>query len=223
MSDAGLEDPLVRDELDRFIETFNRLPKPPQSVETVAATIFPSAFYQPHAADPEKHLYALERMTRDVVRKHPQNRRGTYFERLVAYPTADGGHVNQIENVLGKLRSAAERGVKNSNQFELALFHPKRDTNPIGFPCLSHLSITLSSGLLHGTAVYRNQYFIERAYGNLLGLGALVNFLASESGFGNGELLCVASHAEIELGRYGRAPITELIGRCEELLGVASS
>jgi hypothetical protein len=64
--------------------------------------------------------------------------------------------------------------------------------------------------------VYRNQYFLARAYGNYLGLGEVLRFLTTESSFAVGELLCVASHAYLEIGEYGRQRVEDLIRRCAE-------
>src|SRR2546425_11130503 len=71
------EEPGIRRELDKFIRASHpRHPIP--KVETVAGTIFPAAFYRPSAEDPERHLYEWEAKIRAVVRKHPENRHGTY-------------------------------------------------------------------------------------------------------------------------------------------------
>jgi thymidylate synthase len=209
----------VRRELEGFAANARRRGQDFPRIESVAGTIFQSSFYRPTANDPEHHLYDLERRIRKVVRRHPQNRSGTYFERLVAYPLADGREFNQLHHVLERLRSAATQGRRNGNQFELSIFHPERDSYPVGFPCLSHISITLRDGILDATALYRNQYFLERAYGNYVGIGEVMRFLATESGFGVGELLCVASHARLELGSYGRARVTALVDRCASLIG----
>lgn len=223
---VGIEDPTaelqpVRNALDRFIEKLRESHEdPPPTVETAAATIFPAAFYQPHAPDAAGHLFELEQLTRRVTRAHPENSRGTYFERLVAYPNGDRT-MNQLAAVIKKLRRAADLGYQNGNRYELAVFHPARDTNPIGFPCLSHVSLTLARGTLHATAVYRNQYFIARAYGNFLGLGSVLQFLAAESGFARGSLVCVASHAEVEAGTYGRARVAALLDTCSGLASEA--
>lgn len=208
----------IREELEAFAERARRRGRDAPQIDSVAGTLFMRSFYQPHAADPEAHLYEWERRIRPVVRKHPQNRRGTYFERLVAYPLADGSEFNQLHHILGRLRSAAAQGRRRGNQYELALFHPQRDSYPLGFPCLSHISITLRDGTLDATAIYRNQYFVTRAYGNYVGLGEVLRFLAQESGFAVGELLCIASHANLELQTYRRGVIEELVGRCTALL-----
>ena len=68
-----------------------------------------------------------------------------------------------------------------------------------GFPCLTHLDLTLHDGTLHCTAVYRHQYLIEKAYGNLVGLGALLTFLCQQGGCSMGELVVHATLADAEL------------------------
>jgi hypothetical protein len=209
----------VRQELEAFSEDARRRGRDVPQIDSVAGTIFQSSFYRPGASDPEGHLYDLERRIRKVVRRHRQNRGGTYFERLVAYPRADGSEFNQLHHGDGRLQSAARNGRRNGNQFELSIFHPELDPYPVGFPCLSHVSITLRDGVLDATAIYRNQYFVGRAYGNYIGLGEILRFLATESQFAVGELLCVASHAKLEVGKYGRARLQALVDRCTALVG----
>ena len=189
----------------------------PSKIATVAGTIFPNDLYRTTAEDPERHLYALERMIRPAIKRDPQNRRGTYFQRLVAYPEskqASGQLLNQLKAVLARLRRDKDRGYRNGNKYELAIFHPSRDNNLQGFPCLSHMSLTLSAGTLSATALYRNQYFVDRAYGNFIGLGNLLAFLSAESGFNCGELLSIASHARLEVGAFGKHRLTKLLSDC---------
>ena len=190
----------------------------PPRINTVASTIFPNEFYRRSAANPVRHLFELERMIRPTLNRVPQNRRGTYFQRLVAFPnsrTVSPTELNQLEVVLKRLRWSKHHGHSNGNKFELAFFDPARDNNLQGFPCLSHVSLTLSAGALSATALYRNQYYIDRAYGNFLGLGNLLSFLASESGFDCGELVAIASHARLEVGEYGKSRLKELLSNCD--------
>ena len=216
----------VRDEIRAFRKqrsTAGR--KAPQDVDTVARTIFPSEFYRPTAPDPEAHLYELERIARPAVRYDPKNSQGTYFERLVAYPSGsgEGETTNQLAAVLKRLRRASAHGELHGNKYELALFHPTRDTSLQGFPCLSSVSLTLSAGTLSATALYRNQYFIDRAYGNFIGLGNLLAFLAEESGFERGELVCLASHARIEIHDFGKGRLRGLLDNCTAALEEGAS
>ena len=192
----------------------------PPDIDSVARTIFPKEFYRTTASAPEAHLYEMERSIRSAIRRHPGNSQGTYFERLVAYPPPTGGSntTNQLAVVVERLRQAFNQRHQNGNKYELALFHPNRDRSLQGFPCLSHVSLTLSGGKLSATALYRNQYFIGRAYGNFLGLGHLLEFLSAESGFGCGELVCVASHARLEIQDFGKGRLTRLLDNCAEAL-----
>lgn len=208
----------VRRELERFGASEQDRGKPIPAIHSVAGTIFPKGLYKPNAEAPDQHLYQLERKIRHVVRKHDKNRRGTYFERFVAYPVGQGEPVNQLDRVVRKLRRSAELGHRNGNMFELAAYHPRHDTNPEGFPCLSHLSVTLHRGRLDGAAIYRNHHFLSRAYGNYLGLGEILQFLAAESGFQLGELVCVSSHAELEVSKHGRGRVGALVERCQKAL-----
>lgn len=70
---------------------------------------------------------------------------------------------------------------------------------------MSHLSLNLSDGKLSMVALYRHQTYVSRAYGNLLGLARLMRFLAAEctKDLQVGELMVVASHAEIEQSARG--------------------
>ena len=207
----------VRDEFRAFrAECSATGRKAPHDVDTVARTIFPNEFYRTTASNPEAHLYELAEITRSAVRYHPKNSQGTYFERLVAYPSPSGDKetINQLAVVLKRLRHASKHGDQHGNKYELALFHPARDTGLQGFPCLSSVSLTLSGGTLSATALYRNQYFIDRAYGNFLGLGNLLAFLCAESGFECGELVCLASHARIEIHEFGKTKLTGLLDNC---------
>ena len=85
----------------------------------------------------------------------------------------------------------------------------------MGFPCLSHISLTLYKGRLNMTALYRNQHFIRKAYGNYLGLSRLLRFICREVGCEAGALVCVAAHADAELGN-GKRDINKLVLDCRE-------
>jgi hypothetical protein len=180
----------------------------------------------------------MEQRRRPVSRR--VNPRGTYFERLVSYPSPNGP-VNQLERVVERLAGALARGQRQGNAYELGLTvpvdgmeselsadlrvqSPGIDTQLRGFPCLSHISLTLFEGQLHMSALYRNHHFLRRAYGNYLGLGRLLQFLARESGAQTGELLCVSSHADAEVGSsagFGRGQLVALVDQCRRRAAVA--
>src|SRR5258706_15450686 len=87
IAEPTAEDAGVRKVLDAFIAEQRRArPRAVQRVSTVANTLFPSAWYLPDRLGPDaaEHLYKLEGITRRVTRR--RNSRGTYFERMVAWP-----------------------------------------------------------------------------------------------------------------------------------------
>lgn len=225
------EDTGIRASLDAFVEEQRRRTAGIERVSTVANTIFPTAFYRASLGTRARdHLYAMERRGRRVSRR--RNPSGTYFERFVAWP-ASGGEFNQLERAVGRLVAARERSQKRGNAYEFGLvsmsddetsddvtlpvYGPGVDNRIMGFPCLSHISLTLLDGRLHMTALYRNHHFISRAYGNYLGLGRLLSFMARESGWDIGELMCVSSHADAEIGRggaFGIGRVRDLLAKC---------
>jgi N-acetylglutamate synthase-like GNAT family acetyltransferase len=71
---------------------------------------------------------------------------------------------------------------------------------------------------LHCTAVYRHQYLIEKAYGNLVGLAALMHFLCQQGGCELGELVVHATLADAELGRRR---VAQLVADADAALGTA--
>ena len=223
VSNPDSETQAVRGLLEEFrLECLEKGRRSPPGIRTVASTIFPNELYRQSAADPARHLFDLERLIRPAVNREPQNRRGTYFQRLVAFrnPNSDSpNELNQLEAVLKKLEWSKRQMHKNGNRYELAIFDPSRDSNLQGFPCLSHISLTLSGGVLSATALYRNQYFMNRAYGNLLGIGNLLAFLAAESGFKRGELLAIASHARLEVSEFGKGRLKDLLAQCKVAIG----
>jgi hypothetical protein len=171
--------------------------------EAVANTIFPHAMARNRTAEELYQRYLTRTYPR--LRRLVQNRRGTYFHRLVYHQGVDShGNVSQrnpLSDVIGKMRGALGEPRTIRSAYELAIYRPSLDANMrMAFPCLSHISLKLDPGarLLHLSAIYRNQYYVARAYGNLLGLSRLQAFIAGELGLGVGELLCHATHAHLD-------------------------
>lgn len=220
----------IREELDMFL---SQQKKRAYSVNTVANTIFPRAFYRPaRGQEARSFLYQMyEEQFFPVIKKWSANSHGTYFHRMISW-SGMHGTVNQLENVILKLKkelgrpntkssiyeigiSTAEEEEQDSYMHELRIYQPETDrTSVVGFPCLSHISLTLLKGRLHLTALYRNQHFIHRAYGNYLGLSRLLAFLCQETACEPGELSCIASHADAELS-LGKRAITDLVQSCK--------
>jgi len=121
-----------------------------------------------------------------------------YFERLIDWRSHDGQNMNQVEEVIQKL--CAELARLNSLRFiyDLLVFSPAQDRRPLGFPCLSYVNVKLDAGRLLMTAHYRNHYFVERAYGNYLGLARLQSFIAQQCGVEPGPIVCISGHAVLD-------------------------
>lgn len=174
--------------------------------EAVANTIFPHAMARNRSAEALYQRYLTRTYPR--LRRLQGNRHGTYFHRLIYHRGVDGdGRIcerNPLDDVIRKMRGAlAERGTLRS-AYELAIYRPSLDANlRMAFPCLSHVSLKLDPGprLVHLSAIYRNQFYIARAYGNLLGLWRLQAFIAGQLGLGVGELVCHATHAHLDAAR----------------------
>jgi hypothetical protein len=218
---AADDDPAMRERLDGLLAVRGK-----GRVETVANTIFPSGLYATHLGDDAAaHLFRVHELTMRVHRRRNPNDRDTYFNRLVAYPTKDGPF-NQLDYVISRLRKQMPLRSANSSAYEIGLSDPAsgelvadaelriqapgKDRNIYGFPCLSHMSLTLERPRLHLTALYRNQTFVERAYGNYLGLSRLLRFVCAEVGCKPGEVQCTATHASAQLSEHGKTRVAQL-------------
>jgi hypothetical protein len=224
------EDPGIRAALDDFIEKARERRPRLWPVSTVANTIFPQAFYQPHSEHPRERLYELHgkaQRIQDRLGRESEN----YFNRLAAYPTPGREPFNQLEYIVerlikqrkprkggrgGALSSAYETGLTIPDGADLRVQAPGQDRNTMGFPCLSHISFTLEHDRLNLAALYRNQYFVARAYGNYLGLARIGTFIAQEVGIDLGEIVCIATHADAEYGDFGKTAIDALVQTARE-------
>ncbi len=214
---AGREDGQIRAAIDEYLEDLDAArEKDVWPVQTVANTIFPEALYHPHlGADAAPRLYENYELSMRLQRRSKnQYDRETYFNRLIAYPTGDGAwnqldfHVQRLAKqatLVSQASSAYELGISHPVDAELRIQAPGLDKRMYWFPCLSHISLTLVRGQLNMTAVYRNQAFMTRAYGNYLGLSRLLGFLAQETNTTPGEIE-VGLHMQTPSSASGRAP-----------------
>jgi hypothetical protein len=106
---------------------------------------------------------------------------------------------------------------------ELKLYSAEDDHNvPRAGQCLSHISLKLGPDReLYLTAVYRYQYFVQKALGNLLGLARLQGAIARELGIPVGPLVCHATMAILEDHQlenstpWNRAEVRNLLNTCK--------
>lgn len=194
------------------------LRKRKQRVGTVANTIFPAAYLRGCRNRQQFYNRYLSLLPR--LRKLKGNSNGTYFGRLIEYPaSADvrrGETMNQIEGIIQKLRTQLRGPGPKRFAYQAQVFVPGRDdTSLMGFPCLSFVSFQLDRGRLCLTAVYRNQYYFERALGNFVGLARLQRFVADAVELELGSLTVHACHAEID--GLGKREAEQLIRSCREI------
>jgi hypothetical protein len=158
----------------------------------VIQTIFPYELAKrfTHRQD----LYSEYLLRHDRAMRFVRNRAtwGAYFERLVRFPDHPG--TNQLETVIEKLSTWQQRGGA-CLVFHLAT--PARDTpRPRGGPCWQFAEILWhADDTLDFVVVYRNHDFFNKALGNFIGLGLLLDFICSASGKHVGRLLCHSVHA----------------------------
>lgn len=188
---AGAEVPDIRAGLDAELSRQEL-----QSIDTVANTIFPQSLWRSSRSRDE--FFTRYRQIVPKLKRFRGNHRGLYFDRLTEWPPGGAEPMNQVEAVIQRITS--ERTGRGPLRFvyDMSLFSPGHDKRPIGFPCLAYLNAKVDGDRLRLTAHYRNHYFVERAYGNYVGLARLQEFIAGEAGLGLGSLTCISGHAELE-------------------------
>lgn len=228
IENPGAEDEAVRAALDQALDAAET-----PGVETVANTIFPAALYpspgcswSPDPDDPSgdaldaaaQALYDRYLSMLPVLRRVQANNRGTYFSRMISWPGKESGGTNQLDLRISRIRGEFRAGRRTNNTLDIDLGADALESEPLrgvqiyaptdqrtrGFPCLVHVDLTLHEGALHCTAVYRHHYLVTKAYGNLVGLSRLMNFLCEQTGATCGELVVHATMADAELGHRAR-------------------
>jgi thymidylate synthase len=113
----------------------------------------------------------------------------TYFERLLSI----GGSDNQIERAIHVLSSWPRREAA----IVAHLSAPHLDKlKPIGSPCLQFVELLWGTDdVIDLVAVYRNHDYLNKALGNFIGLGRLLDFIAKESDKSPGKVVCHSVHA----------------------------
>lgn len=160
----------------------------------VAYTIFPYGFYDLNR-DAEK-LYKNYWRFFKHTRRSEHSGWGTYFERMIRYP-GEKSEVDQLGNII---KSINNRSRNSKAAYTIIIPKPgSENIKPLGSPCLNYLAIRTEpsneSRIINLLAVYRNHDFLERAYGNYLGLCKLLEYIANETGSNVGKVTCISSHA----------------------------
>ena len=230
-----VKNPSVRNSSDvqlmRMVDTFLSV-NDKQALETVAGTIFPADFYRAEGREGVFESYPTAMDELQQGRSEMRKGWGNYSLRLLRQRTHAGGTFNQLEAALGKLKNDNKRSCFEmnpgrvfesweapSNVAEASIYDPEADGNlHMNLPCLSHISFTRenSDRSLHLNATYRSHYYLERALGNLIGLGWLLIFMAHESDHKVGSLAINATFAKIEWSGFGgKKKVEALLDGCE--------
>ncbi|SRR5579862_331562 len=213
--------------IEKKVDTFLRT-KGAQPTHTVAETIFPATEYQYGG------IGAVYDYPDSVFRfiEGPETRWGTYALRLTQRTCSDGTKLIPLELVINKLKKQVKSGNAMRAIYELdlgfeamdlKLYEAEDDHNAHrGGQCLSHISLKLGeNGELYLTALYRYQYFVQKALGNFLGLARLQAAIAHEAGIPVGPLVCHATMAVLEDKQFesnlnwSRAEVSALIRECQ--------
>lgn len=206
--DATIEITEIRQALDLALTQNDKL-----SCQTVASTIFPNSLWNRNLSKDESFKQLMERYKKilpTLKTQEQRNRNGLYFERLVAFNIQNGStsEINQIEHIIKIWHSGNHR----RSALQLSIFDPAKDHSnqrQRGFPCLQQIALSFDDNShLNMTALYANQYFFEKAYGNYLGLYNLGQFLAYQLDLKFNQLTCIASVAQ--LGKITKKSLRQL-------------
>ena len=198
------------------------------SIQTVANTIFPASLRR----DDDRMAFYGRYLQNFKRQKSLTGDWGRYFHRMIAWPTSVGDPVNQLEELIDQLNKHgpnSESKKRRYNMYEVSLYNPeldrKKSTNR---QCMSHIEIKPDfhggEDKLHLTALYRNHYYVARVLGNLIGLAALMQFLAEETGLQVGTLTILSTHAELDRGvaNVKKGSKSWGVKKLDSLLGVLS-
>lgn len=215
----------IEKKVDQFLQKHEAQP-----MHTVAETIFPAAEYQYGGIGA---VYDYPESVFEFI-KGPETRWGTYALRLTRRTAADGKSIVPLELLIKKLKKQVASGKAMRGIYELdltmeagelKLYDAEKDHNQLrGGQCLSHVSLKLGdAGELYLTAIYRYQYYVQKALGNFLGLARLQAAIANEVGIATGPLVCHATLALLEDKQFensvpwSRAEVAALVKDCQAI------
>lgn len=235
---AGDDDSALRQVADHYLVERCIRKHHVQTVATVANTIFPAALYRspgyawsPAMKDTDKEealndaadsLYGRYISIKEQLAQF--NRTGTYFQRMIAWNNHKNPAYNQIAARIRMLRSNNSSGIGRFNASDITVegdaerfavsgvqTYSSTDERIRGFPCLVHIDLSIVDKRLNLLAVYRHQYLVTKAYGNMVGLARLQRFLAEQSGYDVGELSIMASFADCESSIWTKKTISRIL------------
>lgn len=251
VTDPGVEVPEVRQVLDRALERSGSQDVTTVAETIFPTSLYSDPGYDwLPGLSPDKEaeldtaaeaLYSRYCDVLPMLRTVPANSRGTYFGRIISWPGKEAGGHNQLADRVIALRREHRAGRRTNNTLDIDVaadaeldadadgdemlkglgVYAATDRRTRSFPCLTHIDLTLYRGHLHCLAVYRHQYLIDKAYGNLVGLSALLHFLCQQGGFAPGELVVHATMADAQRGDFADVP--QLVADARAALDIATT
>lgn len=173
-------------------------------LKQVVYTIFPHSLYLQVNKDPDRFFNRYNRVSGvydRLRRRYPRKFGwGSYFRRMTSYPVSDEYGNITLVNQLGEIIQMMQDRVRiYKAAYTISIQIPGIDGRRImGGPCLNYMALQLKyPRVLNALAVYRNHDFIQRSYGNYLGLGYIMEFVCDQTGYSMGTLNCLSSHASV--------------------------
>jgi hypothetical protein len=192
---VAAEIPEIRDAVDAFLEANGK-----RDLENVAWTIFPERYLTLANGDRDRFFELFTESFQRVQTFNPRNnRRGSYFQRLVDL-RGGGQGPNQLKWILEEYESHPLS--RRRSKFQATTFDPARDHSSAGqleFPCLQQVSFTFDDEMLGLNAFYATQQVARKGYGNYLGLARLGAFMAREMGLKLGRLNVFVGMAQMDI------------------------
>ncbi len=216
--DFPAENPTIRTEVDALLEASKSKKETLCTVETTASTIFPENVWLRYRRDGRNAF--LDRykgpLGDRLLKADPRNRKGTYFGRMLRYGPKG---TDQLTHILDNW----DAGNHRRSALQLVIFDPIEDHTRqpfLGFPCLDYVTFTpnTSEKTLAVTAMYAEQWIVDRGYGNYVGLCRLGRFVAEQMKLRFAQLTCIASCAQLGQAA-GKREAQALIDRVQHLLG----
>ena len=197
------------------------------TIRQTAMSIFPHESWERLGRPAVGRLtdYYVKQMLPRLHALHRNNRRGTYFQRMVSFGVGEQGAAgtagfNQLAHIIDIWKR--DRGHGSSSResaMQVAILDPSKDHtgSPLQvFPCLQQVGLSVGEDdRLTVVGFYPSQYLVERAYGNYRGLCHLGVFMAREMGLSFGGLTCFVAHPL--RGNIPKRDLQELLSQAKAL------
>lgn len=177
--------------LDKY-DARSMVPSNDANLSDVINTIFPYKLSNVQDRQSFYDYYLKLHARRTRLGKKKKTHWGTYFQRMISFGNCN---VNQLELIINLLNEES-RWLRVTNPIHISSAEYDSLSKRLGNPCLQYIQfIQPYRHQISLVAVYRNHDFFNKALGNLIGLGQLLNFVALSTGKNCGEVICHSVHA----------------------------